>query len=92
VAGATTIVRRLDLAPRLLHYERRLATTAAYAMAAYLIGSSCWIVDGGPGPRRLFHAGAIDVAGLVLMTAASLIALRAVQRAHSAGSNSLLAR
>jgi hypothetical protein len=92
VAGATKIVRRLDLSPRLLRYERRLATTAAWAMAAYLVGSSCWIVDGGPGPRNLFHAGAIDVAGLVLMTGASLVALRAVHRAQSTGPYNLLAR
>jgi hypothetical protein len=85
VTGAVKIVRRLDVSSRVLRYERTLATVAIYAMAADLVGSCVWIVDGGPGPRNLFHAGAIDVAGLILMTTVSMIALRAVHRARNAG-------
>jgi hypothetical protein len=83
VVGATKLVRRREVSPRVLRYEARLGSVAGYAMAGFLVGSCCWIVDGGPGPRNLFHAGAIDVAGLVLMTGASLVGYRALRRARS---------
>jgi len=80
VVGATKILRRLDVSPPVLRYERRLGRVAAGATALFLVGSCCWIVDGGPGPGNLFHAGAIDVAGLATMTAASVVAHRAVRQ------------
>jgi hypothetical protein len=89
VTGASKIVRRLDTSARLLQYERRLGKVAAYATGVFMVGSCCWIVDGGPGPRDLFHAGAIDVAALAAMVTASLVALRALQRAHSVGLNAV---
>jgi len=76
VVGATKIVRRLDMAPALLRYEALLGAVASLAMAAFLIGCCSWIVDGGPGPRNLFHAGVIDIAGLATMTAAVAVAFR----------------
>lgn len=89
VVGATKILRRLELSPAVLRYEARLGRVAATAMAAFLVGSCCWIVDGGPGPRNLFHAGAIDVVGLALMAAAMLVAQRAAGRAGRAGRSRL---
>ncbi len=89
VAGATTTVRRLDASPRLLRYEGRLGRVAGVAMGVFLVGSCCWIVDGGAGPRNLFHAGAIDVVGLAVMVAAALVACHALDRAHDAGLNRL---
>jgi hypothetical protein len=83
--GATTIIRRLDMSPRLLRYEGRLGSMAAGATAAYLVASWCWIVDGGSGPRNLYHAGAIDIVGLALMTVAAGIALRTAHGARHAG-------
>ncbi|HVC68690.1 MAG TPA: hypothetical protein VNC61_00355 [Acidimicrobiales bacterium] len=83
--GATKVVRRLDMSPRVLRYEGRLGAVAASAMGAYLVASCCWIVDGGSGPRNLFHAGAIDIVGLVLMTAAAVIAGRTAHGARRAG-------
>jgi hypothetical protein len=85
VTGAAKIVRRLDASDRLLQHERRIGRVAAYATGVFMIGACCWIVDGGPGPRDLFHAGAIDLGALVAMAAASLVALRAQQHAHSVG-------
>jgi hypothetical protein len=82
VVGSTKIVRRLDMSARLVDYERRIGRAAAWAMAIFLIGSCFWIVDGGPGPRNLFHAGAIDVSGLALMTGLATMALRCLQRAR----------
>ena len=85
IVGAAKAVRRLDLAPGVLRYERWLGRVAALCMLAFLAGSYGWIVDGGSGPRSLFHAGAIDVAGLVVMTVASAVAQRAVRQARRAG-------
>jgi hypothetical protein len=53
-------------------------------MAAFLVGGCCWVVDGGPGPHDLFHAGVIDVTGLVLMTGECLLALRCLGRTGAA--------
>jgi hypothetical protein len=58
-------------------------------MAIFLAGTCCWVVDGGPGPRNLFHAGAIDVSGLALMAAASLVGLRALHQTRSLGASRL---
>ncbi|HEY7947755.1 MAG TPA: hypothetical protein VID75_08765 [Acidimicrobiales bacterium] len=88
--GITKIVRRLDMSARLLRYEARIGEAAAAAAAAFLIGSSCWIVDGGPGPRNLFHAGAIDVVGLAVMSAAAAVALRTAHQARRAGTRFLM--
>ena len=81
VVGAVKILRRLDVSTRVLLYERRLGRVATGATALFLIGSCCWVVDGGPGPRNLFHVGVIDIAGLATMTVASLVAHRAVRQA-----------
>ena len=74
VVGATKTVRRVNLSPRALRYEGWLSGVAALGMLVFLGGCGSWVVDGGAGPRNLFHAGAIDVAGLVVMLGAVAIA------------------
>jgi hypothetical protein len=82
--GAAKVVRRLDLRPRTLHYEARLAQVTALLMIVFLVGALIWVIYGGQGPRLLFHVGAIDVAGLLVMALAPVVAGRAVQLAsHS---------
>jgi hypothetical protein len=85
IVGATKIMRRLEFSVRVLRYEGRIGRVAAVAMAVFLVASWVWMVDGGPGPRNLFHAGAIDAAGLLAMTVSMVVASRAVHRAHRAG-------
>jgi hypothetical protein len=80
IAGALRIVRRVDLSARLLRYERRLGVLAAVTMAAFFTGAALWVVDGGPGPRNLFHIGSIDVIELVAMALLVLVAGRAAVR------------
>jgi hypothetical protein len=82
VASAAMTVRRLELSPRVLRYEARLSSAACVGMIVFLLGACAWIVDGGSGPANLFHAGAIDVAGLVVMAAAVAVARRALRRAE----------
>jgi hypothetical protein len=54
-------------------------------MVVFLSACLAWIVDGGPGPRNLFHAGAIDVAGMVVLTIALAVAQRAAREARRGG-------
>ncbi len=54
-------------------------------MLVFLGGCGTWILDGGPGPRNLFHAGAIDVVGVVVMGCAVAVAYRAASRAGRVG-------
>jgi hypothetical protein len=86
VAGATMTVRRLEPSRRVLRYEARLASAATTAMIAFLTASCAWIIDGGAGPRNLFHTGAIDVIALVVMATTFAMAHRATRRARSAQS------
>jgi hypothetical protein len=81
VLGAASTVRKLDLSPKVLRYESRLGSVASFAMIAFLTGSCFWIVDGGTGPRDLFHIGAIDIVEVVAMALALAVARIAVHRA-----------
>jgi hypothetical protein len=60
----------------------RLAGAAALAMCCFFAGAACWVFGQGSGPAGLFHAGAVDVAGLAVMTAALAITIRAAARAR----------
>jgi hypothetical protein len=82
VAGAATVVRRVELSPRVLAFETGLGSVACGVMAVFLAGCFAWIVNGGPGPRSLFHAGAIDVAAAVAMALALAVAGQAARVAR----------
>ncbi len=80
IVGATRIVRRVDLSPRVVRYERRLGLLALVTTAFFLTGAALWVVDGGPGPRNLFHIGAIDVVELVVLAVLMVVTGRAAVR------------
>jgi hypothetical protein len=80
VVGAAKIVRRVDLTERALRFERGMGFVAAGAMALFFAGAALWVVDGGPGPRNLFHIGFIDVLELAVMGLSLVLAGRAVER------------
>ena len=88
VVGATKTVRRLDLSSPVLRYQAKLGAIATFNMAAFLTGACYWMIDGGPGPRNLFHIGAIDVGEVIVMAAAVTIAGRAVHEAQAGLSHS----
>jgi hypothetical protein len=77
--GAARLVREIELSPRLLRFEARLAQLGGMVMVLFLIGASLWVVDGGPGPRNLFHIGAIDIGSICVMVASLVTAGRALQ-------------
>jgi len=77
--GAVRLVREIELSPRLLRFEARLAQLGGTVMVMFLIGASLWVVDGGPGPRNLFHVGAIDIGSMCVMLASLAAAGRALQ-------------
>jgi hypothetical protein len=81
VLGAASTVRRLELSSRVLRYESRLGSLASFAMVAFLTGCCFWIVDGGTGPRDLFHVGVINIIEVVMMGLALVVARLAVHRA-----------
>lgn len=86
VVGATKTVRRLELSDRVLRYEARLAGVATTAMIAFVAASCAWIIDGGAGPRNLFHTGTIDAIALLVMATAFAVAHRAARQARIAQS------
>jgi hypothetical protein len=80
LVGLAKVVRRLDLSPRVLRYEKRLTVAATLAMAAFFTGAAMWVFDGGPGPRNLFHIGAIDLIDLGAIALALVVTGLAVRR------------
>jgi hypothetical protein len=84
VVGGARTIRRLELTPRVLRFELMLVRLACGAMIAFVAAVCCWIVAGGTGPRDLFHVGAIDLAAVVAMVAALLVARRAGADARAA--------
>ena len=81
VTGAATVVRRVELSPAVLRYQTRLAVAACVTMAVFLGGGCAWTADRTPRPGNLFHAGVIDVAGLVVMTLALAVGRQAARHA-----------
>jgi hypothetical protein len=85
LTGAAKTIRRAGLSSRTLRYEAFLARAAAFGMLAFLLGACTWVASSGQGPGHLFHAGAIDMAAIIVMTAALAVAQRAVRRARYGG-------
>ena len=85
VTGVSATVRRVGLSPRTLRYEAFLARVALFGMLAFLLGACTWVLSGAPGPGNLFHAGSIDMGGIIVMVVALGVSYRAVQRARSGG-------
>jgi hypothetical protein len=83
IVGATRIVRRVDVPPRLICYERALGLVAAVTTAIFFTGAALWVVDGGPGPRNLFHIGAIDIVELAALALLVAVTGRAAGRVTS---------
>lgn len=83
ILGATRLVRRVDLSPGVIRYERRLGLLAAVTTAVFFTGAALWVVDGGPGPRNLFHIGSIDIVELVALALLVLVAARAAGRVRT---------
>ena len=84
VAGAATAVRRVELSPALLRFEGRLAAAACVTMAVFLGGGCAWLAGRPAPPGSLFRPGAIDVAGLAVMTLALGVASQAVRQSRRA--------
>ena len=82
VGGAAALVRRTELSAAVLAFEIRLGAVACAAMAVFLAGCCAWLVDGGPGPRNLFHAGSIDAAGAIVLIIAFVAAWHAARTAR----------
>ena len=80
VVGVVKLVRRLEISDRVLRFERMMGFAVVGTMALFLTGAALWIVDGGPGPRDLFHIGAIDVIELAVLVASLALVGLTVER------------
>ena len=81
-AGGTAMaIRRAGLPKAVLRYETGLGVAACATMVVFLTGCSVWLIDGGPGPRNLFHAGAIDIVAAAVLAVAFAAAQQAVRQA-----------
>ena len=82
--GAVGTLRRLELPARVARFELRCGQAATVAMGGFLVGAVLWLTDEQRRPRsipaNLFHVGAIDVVGAVVMGLALCGALRAATR------------
>jgi hypothetical protein len=83
IVGATRIVRRIDVPPRLIRYERTIGLLAAVTTAIFFTGAALWVVDGSPGPRNLFHIGSIDIVELAALALLVVVTGRAAGRVTS---------
>jgi hypothetical protein len=89
--GAATTVRRAGrspgvLSPAVLRFETRLARAACAAMAVFVAGAWLTVPLGAFGAGRapgLFRPGAIDVAGLAVLTLALAVARQATIQARA---------
>jgi hypothetical protein len=77
VGGTAAVLRRQRMSPRMLAYQGQLASAAALAMCGFFAGAACWVFGADSSRSGLFHAGAVDVAGLAVMTVALAAAVRA---------------
>ncbi|HEY6277429.1 MAG TPA: hypothetical protein VIX86_13975 [Streptosporangiaceae bacterium] len=83
VTGTAQLVRRIELSGRAIRFESWVGSAASLSMAAFLAGALCWLTEGGPGPRGLFHAGVIDAAGLGVMALALVTGWRVLHLARN---------
>jgi hypothetical protein len=79
VTGAGLTIRRAGLSPALLRFETWLGRAACAAMALFLAGACAWVFAAAPG--AMFRPGAIDVAGLAVLTLALAVARQAAGQA-----------
>ena len=84
MTGAAVLVRRVKWVGRAIRYEAIVGSAAVGGMTVFLGGAVCWVILGDAGPRGLFHAGAIDAAGLGVMAAAVALGGQAVRGAYRA--------
>jgi hypothetical protein len=82
VTGAAITVRRAGLSPAVLRFETWLGRAACAAMAVFVAGACAWVTVP-PGAYGLFRPGAIDVAGLALLTLALAVARQAAGQARA---------
>ena len=83
-AGSAAVLRRMQLPARLLAWLARAASAAVMLMVLFAAGAACWVFGTGSAAAGLFHAGAVDVASLAVMTAAAAAAARVAVTARRA--------
>jgi hypothetical protein len=76
LAGIASVARRLDVPARLQAYLAWLGVAATAAAVGLVTGAACWTLARSQAADALFRPGLIDLAGLAIMAAAAVVALR----------------
>lgn len=84
VVAAAQLIRRVELSPRALRFELAIVRLGCVAMIGFVVAPCLWIVGGGPGPRNLFHVGAIDLVDVTVMGAMLVVACTSSRQVRAA--------
>jgi hypothetical protein len=84
ITGAVQLLHRIELSPRTFRYEIWLGNAAWAGMAAFLAGALSWFLSAGTRTPPLFHAGAVDEAGIAVLAIAITAGVAAGRRARFA--------
>jgi hypothetical protein len=84
LTGIAQLLRRVRMSPRAFRYEMCVGHLALAGLAAFLGGALCWLSLSGGESGRLFLAGTIDRAGLVVLAASVVAGAAAVRTAAAA--------
>ena len=85
MTGLARLIRRVERSPRALSFETWLSRVAGAGTLLFLGGVARWMSAAEAGPRPAFHVGAIDLAGLAVLTLVVATGLRAMRAAADAG-------
>lgn len=91
MTGTAQLLRRLELSPRTLRYAIWLGRAAGAGMAVFLGGALCWVAAADTAPQPLFHFGATNLAGLVVIATALITGFQALHRTRLVGAAKLSA-
>ncbi len=77
LTGVVSVARRLDMPSGLQTYFAKLTGAVTVVALGFVVGAGCWVLARGPGQAAAFRPGLIDAAGLLVMTVAVVVAVRA---------------
>lgn len=80
VTAAVSVLRRIEVPAPLLRFVGVTGGLAVAGFGLFLLGTLIWLVDGTPGPGRMFQPGTVDLIGFAVMCAALALAALAVVR------------
>jgi hypothetical protein len=84
ITGSGLLLRRVEMSPRVLRYETRLAHATGAVMAVFAAGALWWLLAPAGQSGAIFRAGTMDDAALSVLAVAVAAGLTAARRARMA--------